>query len=192
MLLIEKEEAIFIHVPHAAGTSIKNLLRRHFETRKIKGIHDGVSVLSEKYSDYYKFCVVRNHWDWILSKWSYLIKNGGELNPRIYNFITDASNSFSDFVAWYLSYESHKLPQLSGFFDWGGKNMKKVDDFITLDGDEFDGMGKIMKKLGIGDYNLHHANQSHAITREAIFDRSAKELVKRHYQKEIKFFGFEF
>ncbi len=192
MLLIEEEKAIFIHVPHAAGTSMKSLLDRHFETEEIGGIHDGVNVLGDKYSDYFKFCIVRNHWDWILSKWCYLVKKEGELNSRIYDFITDTKNSFSDFVAWYLNYKSPSLPQCSGFFNWGGEGMKRLDGFITFDGNCFDGMDRVLENFEIAEYEIPHFNQNHNITRSAIFNRSSVELVRKHYQKEIDFFGFEF
>ena len=192
MVLVEEKKAIFIHIPHAAGTSMKLLLENHFDIEKINGVHAGFDAVSDKFEKYFKFCIVRNHRDWILSKWCYLIGRQGELNPQIYNFITDTANSFTDFVVWYLSGGDPKLPQFSGFFNWGGENMEKVDKFIKLDENSFDGMSEVSKRLEIEDYNFRQANQNHSITRKAIYDRSSKELVKKHYQREIDFFDFEF
>ncbi len=192
MVLVEEKKAIFIHIPHAAGTSMKLLLENHFDIEKTGSIHAGLDAIPSEFEDYFKFCIVRNHWDWVFSKWCYLVKRRGELNPQVFNFITDINNSFLDFLAWYLSGGDPRLPQLSGFFNWGGENMKKVDKFIKLDGNRFDRMDEVLRRLGIEEYNFRHANQNHSITRKAIYDRSSKELVKKHYQREIEFFDFEF
>lgn len=195
MLLLPNKNAVFIHIPHSAGTSMSRYLEAHFESEQIFGLHDSAKKLMDtEYEDYYKFCVVRNHWDWILSKWSYVLKKGGELSKHLYDYAVDLDNSFTDFVEWYLSDECPDLSQTHGVFNWTGKHCTLVDDFIKMNRYQFQGLQKILKNLDIEEIgDFPHFNKSgHGNKREGIYTRRSKDIVREHFEEEIEFFDFKF
>lgn len=68
-------KAIFIHVPKAAGTSVRRALydMKSFHTPAIRyQISD-----TKRFAGYYKFCFVRNPWDRIHSAFHYLHRRVG-------------------------------------------------------------------------------------------------------------------
>ena len=68
-------KTIFIHVPKAAGTSVRRAL---YDTKSfhIPAIRYQISD-SKRFADYYKFCFVRNPWDRMNSAFHYLHRRVG-------------------------------------------------------------------------------------------------------------------
>ena len=63
-------QAIFFHVPKAAGTSLRRAL---YDSKSfhIPAIRYRIAD-AERFSNYFKFCIVRNPWDRLLSAFRYL------------------------------------------------------------------------------------------------------------------------
>jgi hypothetical protein len=69
-MILNKERIVFIHAPRTSGTSIENEIlknqlvpdnQKHLRASQIK------RHLENKWSDYFKFTIVRNPWDRVIS-----------------------------------------------------------------------------------------------------------------------------
>jgi hypothetical protein len=73
-VLIKNPNAVFIHVPKNAGTSVSTWLRRHLDNSKtVKRKHDSYSEIQRKYGNDlgFSFAIVRNPWDRVVSSYFY-------------------------------------------------------------------------------------------------------------------------
>lgn len=77
-MIDHKNKILFIHVPKCAGSSIK-IWMKHISGKCFqKGGHPTYDYYSKKYNvqDYYKFTMVRNPYDRVVSAYCYLKKGG--------------------------------------------------------------------------------------------------------------------
>ena len=117
-MISHKYKFIFTHIPKNAGTSIENALKDYVEFNEWDCLYKNKSIghilgsqdipyaygktantkyikklLKETYKDYYKFCVVRNPWDRMVSIFWYRI---GKYFPSTYSFEKFITNIVSD------------------------------------------------------------------------------------------------
>jgi len=117
-------KCIFVHIPKNAGTSVEELLigcesaprSQHFTCRELK------SQNPELYSSLFRFCIVRNPYDRLISAYEYLLHGGnrseGGLDMAWQKKLLSLG-SFRSFVESYfvdpqwssLSLPSHFIPQ---------------------------------------------------------------------------------
>jgi hypothetical protein len=91
------DKFIFLHIPKTAGTSIQDILRKHNNDLRprLSGAH---RTLPQDFRDTekYKFFVVRNPWDYLVSHWEFTKQKP----PKDYFKEKALSLSFSDYVEW--------------------------------------------------------------------------------------------
>lgn len=94
MILLENKKVVFIHNPKAMGTSITKALELNGNIKLIGKKHSKIGELPKTYMNYFKFGIIRNTYEWIVSGYLYNKK----MNNRPYkNFKKNWGNhTFED------------------------------------------------------------------------------------------------
>ncbi len=207
MLISDSKRFIFIHIPRTAGFSVHQALQPwvdhqnldfrkarwekdypHYTAREIREIA-GKETLQE----YFKFAFVRNPWDRMLSRYSYLKKFNDHphepFNPRGYYPPGTLS-----FLQWLKGGEPHGVhpldlrPQKKWLVDVSGQiGVDFVGRFETLEAD----FETICQKIGLS-LALPHVNRSdHGHYRE-YYDPEGRDVVARIFREDIKTWSYQF
>ncbi|MEO9965630.1 MAG: hypothetical protein ABJF11_07575 [Reichenbachiella sp.] len=200
-----KSKFIFIHNYKVAGTSLRQSFAAHINTsewlinnllyylgiKKI-GKYIGVkkharaldvkSALGEDYKKYFVFGLVRNPWDWEVSRYHYQLKNTKHFRHK---FVKDLK-SFEDYIRWR---DTHNRTQLSFFADDSGEllvdyigKIEELDKFYAT----------LESKLGVklSKYELNKSRESNEYRQ--FYNDETKEVVERIYKQDIDTFGYTF
>lgn len=180
---------IFIHINKTAGTSINKIIgkpyRKHLTAKQIID-----QIGKNKWQKAYKFTVVRNPWDKVVSHYKYRLK-------------TNQSNIKNDglsFKEWVLfTYGENKdpkyynkpqmfLPQVEWLKDYHGKiNIDKIVKFENLK----EGISEVFSLLGI-DEQLPHLNKTNKTNYKDFYDQETKKIIADWFQEDIKLFDYFF
>ncbi|MEX0678586.1 MAG: sulfotransferase family 2 domain-containing protein [Pirellulales bacterium] len=194
-----KHRCIFIHIPKAAGTSIKHALdmpgRGHLAWAYYSLCYP------QLWQQYTSFTVVRNPWDravsiyhWAKVQDSYWFK--GQLVPIDYELL--ASKSFEECLT-ILDGQRERLKSeawhrqtvwVAGPKSLGGKVMvDRVLRFENLDHD----FPKFCEDLGIEQRSLPKMNPSNrSRDYRQYYNDATRKLVERIYEPDIETFGYSF
>jgi len=145
----------------------------------------------ESWNEYFKFAIVRNPWDRLVSCW----KNKIEV-PIVYNYYYEAlgvshpkSLSFADFIrrlnAGALYTDRHWTPLHS---------LIKLDsvDFIGRFENLQEDFDIVCDKIGISQQQLPHKNKTKHRHYTEYYDDETRQIVADKYAKDIEYFGYEF
>ncbi len=197
--MILQRQAIFIHVPKAAGSSIKTELygKPLYGHRRIA---EFFAYDPNKAARFFKFGFVRNPWDRLLSAHTFLMQGKGT-NARDDRFAAEMLRpvgDFSDFVkaldvpryrSAVLRYD-HFRPQV----DWicrPGQRDHALDFLGRFERIETD-MAELRAKIGLPAQPLPHARPSrHSPFRDA-YDTQTREIVAGIYAVDIALLGYAF
>jgi chondroitin 4-sulfotransferase 11 len=189
----DSHRAIFIHIPKTAGVSLKRSL----------GILEGTGhadyqafqmASPAKCRAYFKFTLVRNPWDRLLSAYSFLDAGGIPKWDRYWRerLLTGVAN-FEQFVMERLETPLvqealHFRPQFSFLSDDTGRVMMDfVGHFETIDAD----FAYISARLGIA-LPLRHLNRSAHPPYHSAYTPAMRDAVSRVYARDIELFGYRF
>ncbi|BCX49882.1 pullulanase pulA [Haloferula helveola] len=191
---------LFVHIPKTAGNSIQNILKDYSEDRIVaSGNQDGVerfevrsegrslekhSTLAEYYSELgaevadglFKFAVVRNPWDRLISFYFSPHRRETSWSPR----------KFRKFV-------EHDVRPLTSYFELennrGASPFENVDALIRFEnlGAEFD---EVCEKIGIPKAELPVRNRSDRGRPNEYYDADLSKWVGERFAEEIEFFGW--
>lgn len=196
---LESEKSIiFIHIPKAAGNALIKTLYGVSATG-----HDPLTRYKQhdkcQYDQSFKFAVVRNPWDRMVSSFHYL-KQGGigffdadfsqqylvdcdDFNVFLHKMMSDSAYE-SKIMTWV-----HFVPQL---------------DFLSLDGESIDvdlcvkleemteKMSEICFSLGIEPKNMIKDNASNRESYQSYYSTETASYVKELYQNDILLLGYKF
>lgn len=203
ILVSHKYKFVFIHNYKVAGTSVRKALCNYesnaywlfsnlvFFTRKdLRGNssyclpkHSSLREVIKFYSQekYTFFGLVRNPWDWEVSKYFYMKQTP---KHRQYNL----ANSFSDFNAYVEWRKSENRSQLSFFSDESGEllteNIFKVEDI-----DQFESFLKNKFNIHI---HLPKVNQSKRLGYQKYYDDESRKVIEDLYEEDISYFDYHF
>ncbi len=211
MLLSHNPPFIFIHIDKAAGSSIqlalqpyalksaKSRMRRRLVwlgplNRWLGTCHalefpEHVAARSIKrclphrfYGTAFKFAFVRNPWDRLVSRYSYLLRTTD--HPR-HEFVKGLDD-FESYLQWEI--RRGKMHQHTYVTDGRGNWLVDfIGYFERLEAD----FAKVCKRLGISA-ELPRANiSSHRDYRTYYNDRT-RDFVAKHFQRDIELFGYTF
>jgi len=219
MPISDKYKTIFIHIPKAAGTSIEYVLEMHEVddvgvNRYLKPIsicknklfggpyqHMPFTSLSkhispDKIDNYFKFAIVRNPWDrmvshvaWLDGKWY----NKRELTQEEFN--TYIANLFKRFKengerVTFDKFTQHEIPQYKFIYDTSDNDKLLVDyvgKFENLDED----WKIIRERLGV-QLELPTRMKSHHRKYTSFYNQQTKEVVDKIYKDDIEKFNYKF
>jgi len=198
-MLSIKNNFLFIHVPKTGGNSIQIVLEKYsddkivdydenmdtfeitnetYNTTKHSTLSYYKNVLDPKiYDSLFKFCVVRNPWEMVISYYfSQHWKNYKEFYPIEFDWDIDSC----------IKLLNREIKPLEYFI---GEDFSNIN-FIRYENLNED-FKKILEKLNIkGD--LPHKNKSNHKHYSEYYDEELIKLVSDKFEKEIKFFGYEF
>jgi Sulfotransferase family len=199
---------LFVHVPKAAGTSVrvalepwlqqpasgrldKLLSRWHLKPWQERFLPEHASARAarsllgrEVFAGLYKFAFVRNPWERLVSQYRFLLSNPSHRRHRR----VLALGSFGAYARFEL--QRRRFFQYELLTDERGQLlMDFVGRFESLDAD-FDA---VTRRLGISA-RLPHLNRSTAKPGDwrALYDRDTRALVNAAYAREAEFFGYRF
>lgn len=187
----DKKKFVFIHIPKAAGTSVRVALgepptgRRHLPW----WVYEAAS--GEKFKSYFKFTVVRNPISRTLSGYTYMLNGGNKTETdMVISSHIKKYKGFDDFVINGLVKNNliqHHIfkPQVEYVCCWQGN--LKVDKVLKLErlADDF---REIAERLGI-QQRIGVVNTSSKDI-EANVSEGAKSELKILYQKDFATFNY--
>lgn len=141
MPISKQYSSIFIHIPKCAGTTIEKLLnmstKECFYEKKINSPqHFSWQELKEKisfdYSNYFKFSIIRNPYDRIISEYKWRNKNIGALKFNYDRYFTDINTYIENIEYFMYDFNMDRHLYSQSFF------LKDKDDKISKDIEIFD------------------------------------------------------
>ena len=207
-MISHRLKSIFVHIPKTGGTSIERTFWREDEFVEENLWMGFVSKFSCKYQtgglqhlrasqirrevgqnvfdSYFKFSVVRNPWDRLVSAYHYC-----QRHPGLFAYAgIDTEASFDHFLASTAKRRHvHWEPQVRFLYDDDGRCLvDKVCRFERLV-DEVSGIGK---KLGQKVDAVPHLGKSKRRHYSEYYDATTRAFVADRYAADIRMFHYEF
>lgn len=192
----DKYRTIFIHIPKNAGTSIEESLFNTKIGHKLCKQFEAHNP--EKYKNYWKFAIVRNPYDRLVSAFHFLKKGGFHSPDKIWSennighikdfkhFIYSLKDTkFAKRIMRWQHFQSQSLylENLSGVID-----IDHIGRFENLD-HEFD---LIKRHLNLTHKNIKHSNSSERKDYNFYYENDEmREIVRILYQNDFKNFDYE-
>jgi len=206
-MINNKYKCIFIHINKNAGTSIDTLFNdKHSGHRNIKS-YESFKKTKLVYPHYYKFTVVRNPWDKMVSFYHYHVKLGWKLEwgwssdnePTFIEFIK-IIDGFSNEKQMELWPEEENYPHKSGTMrmsnqiDWLiDSNNKMPLNYICRFENLQEDFNVVRSHLRLPEnYKLPYYNKSNHSHYSTYYDEETKDIVARRFSKDIEYFGYRF
>ncbi|MEO1394467.1 MAG: sulfotransferase family 2 domain-containing protein [Cyanobacteria bacterium J06634_5] len=189
---VDRLKAIFIHVPKTAGTSIYDLIGYTYIGHVPYDWYK--SRNSVKYDTYFKFSVVRNPWDRLVSTYVYLKKGGNNaMDNHWAKKNLSMFSSFDDFVKKWVTEENvqswmHFIPQHQYIFD---NNDNIQVDYIAKFENLSDDFEVISDRLNL-QRSLPHVNAGKRKPYQEYYTEETKDIVSSVYAKDVQLFDYEF
>lgn len=131
------------------------------------------------FNDYFKFAVIRNPWDRMVSRYFYSKK----IDSKFKNF------SFEDFINFDLEKNMHVLNQ----YEFCTKDkvnfcLDKIIKFENIN-DDFNQISSII----FGNKNLlNHSNKTDHSDYREYYNDNLKDKIYRNFKKDLNFFNYDF
>ncbi|MGA9575901.1 MAG: sulfotransferase family 2 domain-containing protein [Lysobacterales bacterium] len=180
---------IFIHINKTAGTSVGNAIglpiKHHQTAREVIA-----KIGREKWNRAYKFTLVRNPWDKVVSHYEYRRKkNKNDLSEREIPFNEWVKKTYGpDKDPFYYDNEKAFQPQIEWLKDDEGNiSIDFVGKFETIDED----FERIKSTIGISA-ELPHLNASKRAGYRSYYDDQTREIVAQWFREDIETFDYQF
>jgi len=207
-MISHKHKFIFIHIPKTGGTSVETFFIPS-ERDRIKNIYGKTPLQPDNeahlkfhhlqiqyprlnFDEYFKFAVVRNPWDRVLSSFFHSKRKLRKDLREFLGFGMSKDFTFNEFVERIQHLEKqhpHYDEQWSFLVDKQGKFC--MDYIARTENLENDFM-KICQKLKIAISELPHLNKSKHKHYTEYYNDETMRVVAEKYAKDIEYFGYEF
>jgi len=180
---------IFIHINKTAGTSIGRAIglpiKEHLTAMEVIA-----RIGMDKWNAAYKFTVVRNPWDKVVSHYEYRRKkNKTEIASRNISFSDWVKMTYGDSKdTFYYNNPRSFQPQVDWLKDTEGKiSMDFIGKFESINKD-FD---HIRTVIGL-DASLPHLNASNRASYQTYYDDETRGIVANWFREDIEEFEYNF
>lgn len=190
----DDRKAIFVHIPKCAGVAINRALFGN-----LAGGHTTLDEYLNAFeprciAEYFKFTVVRNPWDRLVSAYFFLQGGGMEQKDRTgFKKEFDHRMEFKDFVKSWLNRTNiwrwhHFRPQYHYMLEKRGK--VHLDYVAFLENMEAD-FAFIANRIGV-DCILKKSNNADHASYVDYYDEQTRDLVAEVYAEDIRLLGYSF
>lgn len=187
-------KAIFVHVPKCAGVSIAksifgNLAGGHATLDEYVNIFEPKCIVN-----YFKFTIVRNPWDRLVSAFHFLKKGGfNEEDKDWARSELEQFNNFDEFVKGWLNKENiWKWPHFRPQYHYIIEKKEKVQmDFVGFLENIDEDFQYITRRLGV-DSPLENANKGKHDDYRSYYNEVTMRIVSEVYDTDIKLLGYNF
>ena len=202
MIISKQKGFIFFAAGKTGTTSIENVLRK-YEDYQIslsstdKRLYDKhippyfakQKIDQELWNNSYKFCFVRNPWDWCVSRWKFNIRKWNlpvedKITVEIIDKIMEINSPSFRGISWLNSvYQFGRMSNPDGelLVDYVGKYEKLQEDF-----------DEVCKAIDLPITNLPHVNQSAHARYTEYFTPQTQQYIYEKYKKDINYFGYKY
>ena len=188
--LNHRHRVIFIHIPKNAGTSIEQTLFK--EKVGHKTIFQFQTYSQHCFDQYFKFCVVRNPYDRLVSAFHFL-KSGGK-NESDKKWAEAHLHQYADFKSFVdhlndghfaqrILQWQHFRPQFYYVIDLNNKlNIDHIMKYETL----HESIIPVLNYLNAPQISLQHSNQSSHQTWQDYYSLKMKQVVYKLFERDFK------
>ena len=189
--MIEKE-ILFIHIPKSGGTSIASALI---------GKPSGHPYLYQYYlsnkeytKKFYKFCVVRNPYDRLVSAYAHISQR--ECNPEFKILFKELNiNSFDDLISNLDNPKNYrkltnKIVHFRSQNEMIHHKKIKMDDVFKFE--NFDLIEEVLNKKLSRKIKLEKLNSSPRNEYQNYYNKYSISVAKKIYKKDLEMFGYSF
>ena len=190
----DQHKCIFVHIPKTGGVTISQCLFRNLSGGHAKICTYHMVFDQIEFNNYFKFTMVRNPWDRLVSAYTFLKLGGMDAHDKLWaDRYLSKYNNFTSFIKGWLTRKNiykkkHFVPQYNFVCS---RNLKLLVDFVGY----FESFEKdfeiIKKKLNI-KCELEHLNKSKRKNYLDYYDDETKNIVANVYSEDIKIFGYDF
>lgn len=211
MMISHKHRCIFINIPKCASVSIMNAL----DMKLVTPPHwhcswsDSRQVLGKEILDsYFKFSIVRNPWDRVVSAWmmfeqhDYRKQDRSYTLPEFLEVITDQSIDYKttyqtqqEKIAWQhtvTNIRHHTLPALHPYYGLVNKNGNIKANFTGKQENLHEDLAKVCRSLGLRSLQLKTINTTRRGHYTDYFNETTMKIVTSYYKKDIDTFNYSF
>lgn len=203
MPVFNEHQATFLHIGKTGGVSVEKALGlpardyRKFCQEYLFGIKNGVMIqharirfleqfMTEEQKGFFKFTIIRNPWDRMVSAFYYLLP--AHLR-RFQNFETWLEDKFERVVEGRWTEGSHFVPQI----EYTHNDGKQVVDQILRTETLADDFSRMCNDQGIQAGELKKLNVSRLRDKKLEdYTPRTRDMVSEMYSTEIEFFGFKY
>jgi chondroitin 4-sulfotransferase 11 len=202
-MLYHQYRCIFIHIPKTAGKSVSHALGFGWPGHKDISLY-AEELKPEVFQSFFKFAVVRNPWDRLVSEFNYQQKKKRPKKDKL--FVFDGKGSTREFGDWVrTAFEnpfhyrgadwagdvSPHIHRWSPQVDWISVNGKIAVDFVARIENMQQDFGVICQKLGLAA-RLEHRNSKFHWHYSHYYDDATRDLVGKYYARDVEAFGYTF
>ena len=200
MLYDKEKKLLFIHIPKNGGNSVERAIgmERMAELAKHSQITDVEPII--KIDQYYKFAVIRNPWDRVVSMYYFLNKHGATRNMSFKSWLL-ANNTTAQSVR-VMAGLPNPDKKIHGYYDAPLQTKTQLSWLKTLDGNiaiDFvcrlehlnDDMAELCKIKNLNSQQIQFLNKTEHPKYNNVHDQETIDFVGQHYREDIDFFGFD-
>jgi len=184
---IKKRNFVFVHINKTGGMSIEKALG-FTEKQHFTAIESLQMIGAKKWEKVFKFSIVRNPWDKVVSHYFHRIKtNQTGLGDYPINFKEWVKLTYGEQNPKYYDDPKYFMPQFDWLTDDKGEIMVDfIGRFENLEND----FQLICKRIDV-KADLPFENKSEHKEYQYYYDDETKEIVRRWFRKDIETFKYE-
>ena len=201
-MIHDQNKILFIHIPKTGGSSIEKLFFEDADTKSVPHKHKTLTNILNKFprtKNYFKFTFVRNPWDitYSMYRWAFKRPTFKKTYPKLVGMTFDQwikSDYFKSPVLRYINIGINGGDDGS-YFDWfvDKKKRSEIDyigkfEYLQEDFNKICDLAKLERKElpWVNKSNMNGESYRDQYSEQAI------QIVRKKYEREIEFFGYEF
>ena len=207
MLISDSHQFVFVHIRKAAGTSLRQILEKvslpknnnlwhkllsrngfpvsyhQFSFRKHSNLVEAErSMPADRFNQYFKFAIVRNPWDRLVSEYEYIKTQPTHSRHKKLHVM-----NFTEFVAYQAKRPAaHQVNALQ--LKNGEMGMDYIGKLETLD----ESLAFVGEKIGLSFAEMPHINQVKRRDYRSYYNDSLTEQVAQLWAADIHTFDYQF
>jgi hypothetical protein len=202
-MICHQYKCIFIHIQRTAGSSLESwICGKDWWNIEPQTKHLLASQAKEKYAeywdDYFKFSIVRNPWDRMVSFFRRMEREGLELSANdmqwsidnyknIYGFplTIEFDNRFAD----YRDIHKGSFEKNSVYLNVLNESLDFIARFENIDED----MAYVQNRLGIPNkFDKHLEKSDKPVNYKDYYDEYSREEIANLFKRDIEYFNYDY